>query len=265
MKENILKSIGIFTLLCISILLFLTSQVLAGPMADWGDNPDTYSTLDASNGPYHLDGSHEWLGINPPDYENDGQPTLNSDGDDANFIDDEDGITFVGTVDPVTGDIIDSNRYWGGLYGQVDILAMVSQWDSGRYGLDDLLYIDGWFDWTHDGDYDESGIVYSGPYAGEAWSEHAVSFSTDPSTWGQNSQIFSMIFLIGQGPTGVIHSRWRLSYDDGSNEYFGMKTFGEVEDYGPIPDKDQSSIPEPATMLLLGFSFIAFIGIKKKV
>lgn len=269
MKRQIVKVMSMFFFFGVPIIFFLACQGFAVGMADYGDNPDSYKTLSASNGPQHLIGDFEWLGHNSPDYEMDGQPTPFSNGDDLNGIDDEDGITFVGTVDPVTGAIIDPTRYWGGLYGQVDILAMVQQWngtswDGTSYSANRPLYIDGWIDWNHDGDYDDSGIMPAGPNAGAAWSEHVVSFSTDPSTWGQNSMLFSPIFLNGWGPTGAIYSRWRLNYNEGVNEYFGMKMSGEVEDYGPLPDKDQAPVPEPSTMLLLCFGLIGFAGFIRK-
>ncbi len=227
----------------------------AAPIADYGDNPDSYHTLWASGGPYHFCGQYEWLGHVYPsntDLEIDGQPTPGSNGDDLNGAtpDDEDGITFLGTVDP----IIDPSRYWGGYYGGVDVLLSVSQWNSGRYGTNNLLYIDGWFDWNHDGDYDDSEIMQEeGPNKGKLWNEHVVSITENPAVWGTNSTTVSPTFLIGEGPVGEIHSRWRLNYDEGVNcPYSCPKTFGEVEDYGPVPDKDQATVPEPCTMLLMG-------------
>jgi len=142
--------------------------------------------------------------------------------------------------------LLDANRYWGGFDGMVDIEVNVSQWDSGRYDETRLLYIDGWFDWSHDGDYDDTGVVSPGtPNQGQPWSEHVVSFSTDPSTWGQNSMTFSPIFIIGEGPNGAIYTRWRVSYNEAPNDSFGPKDYGEVEDYGPVADKDQGK-PPPA-------------------
>jgi len=68
-----------------------STPVLASPMPDFGDNPDTYQTLFASGGPYHQNFNYEWLGPDV-DGENDGQPSPNSDQD--NF---DDGITFLAT------------------------------------------------------------------------------------------------------------------------------------------------------------------------
>jgi len=227
---------------------------------DFGDNPDSYRTTLANNGARHQDGTKEWLGERAPDYESDGQPSTVSNLDDSTgpVPDDEDGITFLGTyLDPAGTQLYDPNTYWGGLYGKVNILASVSQWNSGRYSSSKLLYIDAWIDWTHDGDYDDSGIIPIGPYAGQNWSEHIISFTTNPSTWGQNSMLFSLTFLNGWGPPGPMYARFRLSYNEGVNLSFGLKTYGEVEDYGGLKHP-QRPVPEPVTLLLLTTGLVGF-------
>ncbi|HRY33433.1 MAG TPA: GEVED domain-containing protein, partial [Bacteroidales bacterium] len=59
--------------------------------ADFGDAPDTYTTLYASGGPYHMMPSNLWLG-DSIDYDIDGMPGANCLGDDNNLTDDEDGV-----------------------------------------------------------------------------------------------------------------------------------------------------------------------------
>jgi len=235
---------------------------------DFGDNPDSYQTTLANNGARHEDGTFEWLGIITPDYEDDGQPSVWSDQDDLTgpVPDDEDGVTFLGTyLDQAGTQLYDPNMYWGGLYGKVDILASVSQWDSGRYNQDDLLYVDAWIDWTHDGDYADSGIMPTGQYAGQNWSEHIISFTTDPSTWGQNSMLFPETFLNGWGPPGPMYARFRLSYDEGVNPSAGFKAWGEVEDYGgDVLKHAQAPIPEPATILLLSAGLAGLVAKSRK-
>ena len=63
-----------------------------GTGSDFGDAPDTFGTLLASDGARHLD-TGPTLGASR-DAEADGQPTATADGDDADGTDDEDGVTF---------------------------------------------------------------------------------------------------------------------------------------------------------------------------
>ncbi len=65
---------------------------------DFGDAPDSYKTLLASDGPRHALGLvGSYLGIFPPDFENDGHPTADATGDDlsgsADEPADEQGVT----------------------------------------------------------------------------------------------------------------------------------------------------------------------------
>lgn len=57
---------------------------------DFGDAPDSYQTLLASDGARHRIPSAYWLGAIAPDLEPDGQPTAGADGDDNAGNDDED-------------------------------------------------------------------------------------------------------------------------------------------------------------------------------
>ena len=57
---------------------------------DFGDAPDSYKTLLASDGPRHALGLvGSYLGIFPPDFENDGHPTADATGDDLSGSADE--------------------------------------------------------------------------------------------------------------------------------------------------------------------------------
>lgn len=63
------------------------------PWADFGDAPDSYGTLWASNGARHRFGSGLFLGA-AVDADRSGQPTVDALGDDAHDADDEDGVAF---------------------------------------------------------------------------------------------------------------------------------------------------------------------------
>ena len=67
-------------------------EIVAPPeFLDYGDAPDSYATLLASNGARHVPVS-VFLG-NARDTEADGQPSALANGDDLNLTDDEDGVT----------------------------------------------------------------------------------------------------------------------------------------------------------------------------
>jgi hypothetical protein len=61
------------------------------PELDFGDAPDTYSTLLASNGPRHVINTGVYMGV-LIDAESDGAPSVLADGDDLLTSDDEDGV-----------------------------------------------------------------------------------------------------------------------------------------------------------------------------
>lgn len=94
---------------------------------DYGDAPDTYATLLASDGPRHSVVGALRLGATI-DGEADGQPNVTATGDGA----DEDGVT----ISPIVA------------FGTTSITATVSG-GPGR--------LDGWIDWNHDGDFADAG------------------------------------------------------------------------------------------------------------
>lgn len=101
------------------------------PPLDFGDAPDSYGTLLASNGPRH---AISQLFLGPAiDADPDGQPTANADGDDTDFDGaDEDGVVF---LDPfVIGEWV-----------EMDIIASAA-------GL-----LDAWVDFNMDGDFNDPG------------------------------------------------------------------------------------------------------------
>lgn len=73
---------------------------------DFGDAPDKYHTLLASNGAKHFIVPGVYLG-QKIDAEADGQPNINATGDDINGTDDEDGIVFASALNPGKNALID--------------------------------------------------------------------------------------------------------------------------------------------------------------
>jgi len=65
---------------------------------DYGDAPDgPYPTLLASDGARHVNDGLTWMG-NLIDIELDGLQSIDGSGDDLNYVDDEDGVSFVNTL-----------------------------------------------------------------------------------------------------------------------------------------------------------------------
>jgi hypothetical protein len=73
---------------------------------DFGDAPDKYHTLLASNGAKHFIVPGVYLG-QKIDAEADGQPNINATGDDLNGTDDEDGVVFASALNPGKNALID--------------------------------------------------------------------------------------------------------------------------------------------------------------
>lgn len=71
---------------------------------DWGDAPDSYQTLAASTGAYHIVSTGLYFGASI-DAEADGFPSIDADGDDLDNINDEDGITLAPIISGTTGTV----------------------------------------------------------------------------------------------------------------------------------------------------------------
>jgi hypothetical protein len=93
---------------------------------DFGDAPNSYNTILASNGPRHEVDDVTWLGAVAPDGDADGQANDNSVG-----TADEDGVGFVSSLDP-------------GLSSIINVTASTSG------------YLSAWFDWNRDGDFNDA-------------------------------------------------------------------------------------------------------------
>ncbi|MFP6752541.1 MAG: GEVED domain-containing protein, partial [Pirellulaceae bacterium] len=97
---------------------------------DFGDAPESYSTLLVDNGPQHkiVPGFHLGSKI---DAEADGQPSALANGDNVALMDDEDGVTFLTSV------------AWG-----QPVTIQVNASTAGK--------LDGWLDFTGDGSFQQS-------------------------------------------------------------------------------------------------------------
>ena len=102
-------------------------QLTLASQPDFGDAPDSYATLLASNGPRHAVSTALRLGATV-DGETDGAPSVGASGDGA----DEDGVT----ISPIVAN------------GTTTVVATVNG-GPGR--------LDAWIDWNHDGDFGDAG------------------------------------------------------------------------------------------------------------
>lgn len=122
---------------------------------DFGDAPDSYSTLEASSGPKHIiDDSGPFLGDNAthmPDAESDGQPTASVDGDDNDGNDDENTPIWA---------LMRQEENAVGTTGTVDVTytAIVNLINGGP--VDGVL--DGWIDLDQSGTFDTSEHFING-------------------------------------------------------------------------------------------------------
>ncbi|QBB71127.1 hypothetical protein ELE36_12615 [Pseudolysobacter antarcticus] len=162
---------------------------------DFGDAPDTYGTLLASNGARHLvDLSNNPLRLGQCiDIESDGHPSVNADGDNSAIgqgfglcFDDEDGIQF--TVPPVA-------------CNQASLEVTASA--AGK--------LDAWLDFDHNGTFDATDKI----------------FSNVAVVAGVQTLNFNVPCSAAQGKT---YARFRLSSAGGLNAT-GLAQDGEVEDY----------------------------------
>jgi len=158
---------------------------------DFGDAPDSYQTLLASDGARHAIVVGHSLGP-LVDAEPDGQPSVAADLDDlVPTPDDEDGVTLPATL--TSGDPAASVSVAGGLSGGM---------------------LDAWLDFDGNGAFDHPA-------------EHLWGGASHALVAGPNSLTFAVPVTAVPGPT---YARFRLS-NAGNLAPFGLAPDGEVEDY----------------------------------
>lgn len=165
---------------------------------DYGDAPDSYATLIASNGPEHTIDANIQLGAAIDD-EADGQPGANADGDDTNGAtpDDEDGIT---AFDPLDDD---DTTY------SIDVTV------TNNTGSPATLF--GWIDFDLNGTFE---------------ADEATSIAVADGTTGGTATL-EWTAIPGDIAAGTSYARIRLTTDGAitTSTPGGAATDGEVEDY----------------------------------
>jgi hypothetical protein len=181
------------------------------PLMDHGDAPDSYGTLEASNGPTHELTNNLKLGTGV-DEEDDGLPTPGADGDDLDNQADEDG------VNPASLMFVEGD----------DATVPVSVTNP----TDRMATLKCWMDLDGNGLFDEPGESVSQPIAAGYTGTVSLDFGTVPDN----------------GVTDT-YLRCRIGTDDTSVEYpTGPAPDGEVEDYpvtvAPAPVYDHGDAPD---------------------
>lgn len=207
------------------------------PLTDYGDLPDTYSTLKASNGARHtitINGAY--FGTSP-DPEVDGQPNSDATGDMAS-ANDEDGVIRTGAVTWAPGNTVNLDLNIQGSTPTADV------------GI--------WIDWNGDGDFSEANEFY--PFL-------------DLPTGGTSTVD---ILIPANYPAGApVYVRARIFNDEAdapggsldAGDYAGLGTTGEVEDYqwffGPTAItllNATAGNQDNALILVLGLTVIALLA-----
>jgi uncharacterized membrane protein len=174
--------------------VFIKAGSLAATNLDYGDAPDSYGTTLAADGARHPLLENFYLGTSV-DAEDDGIPTPAADGDDADGLDDEDGIVWTTTLTP----------------GQIAAFTVEITAPS-------TAFIDAWIDWDQNGTFDASD---------------KVTQIGSPS--GAPIQVANGANLIEfEVPTDAVlgdtYARFRLT-GTGNVAPTGLASDGEVEDY----------------------------------
>jgi hypothetical protein len=147
---------------------------------DFGDAPDSYGTLLASDGARHaLVAGGPYLGPSV-DAETDGQPLVGADGDDINTHNDADGVVQLNPVTP---------GYCGNIFGM-----------DGTAGA----YLNAWIDFNGDGDFLDPGeqIATDFVLSGDPQQELYFCVPGDATT-GLTYARFRVSSDGGIGPTGL--------------------------------------------------------------
>ncbi|WP_145457738.1 GEVED domain-containing protein [Gimesia panareensis] len=159
---------------------------------DYGDAPDSYHTLLASDGPWHDLKGGLTLGATI-DQDVDGQPTPDASGDGA----DDDGIVFLDPQgNPTNGISITDNTV------KIDVIA------SGEG------YLQGWIDFNGNGTWEASEQIFTDQFL----------------TAGSNPLTFDVPHGAGEFVIGESFARFRFSTQTGLG-VTGYAPDGEVEDY----------------------------------
>ncbi|QDV42646.1 hypothetical protein Enr13x_24950 [Stieleria neptunia] len=216
---------------------------------DFGDAPDTYRTLLASDGPRHViaENGMPILGV-AIDGDNDGNPSVGAVGDDFTGTGgDDDGLavgSFQGTLATTAGLILADGTV-SPTTDSADVIAFLDRNDRAGAVLPITVTgsgkLDIWVDLNIDGDFlDQGEKLISGLDVVDGVNQVRV-------------------FTPATAKTGLTYARIRIS-EAGSFDPFGLAIGGEVEDYQvsivdvaePLPDHDGYTVDEDDVLVVDG-------------
>ncbi|MHC1707083.1 MAG: GEVED domain-containing protein [Bacteroidales bacterium] len=182
-------------------MAFVLTNIEPQPL-DYGDAPDTYATLLASNGARHDNIIPTLFMGNLKDVELNGLPTVNADGDDLNNLADEDGVTFMTTL----------------VHGQPATVSVVSTFQN--------AILNGWIDFNGDGDFFDQGEQIITNYQTNIGANQ-ITFQVPVNAVADSTycrfRISTVINLpsFGYAPNGEVEDYCVLLYDENVNYDWG--------------------------------------------
>ncbi len=191
---------------------------VAGPAMDFGDAPDTYQTLLASDGARHIIDGVTYLG-NLIDAEPDGLPTPGADGDDLDNLADEDGVVFLTPL----------------VAGQTAAIKVLASVDG---------YLNAWLDLTNNGTFAEvSEHIFVDELITAGWNN--LTFSITP-----NASVGFSYMRFRFNTTGGLNYYGQAS--DGEVEDYRVNIY--PAGWGFVPTPANHLIIVPVNLSAYGFS-----------
>lgn len=259
--DNITTSLSVINNTVCGLTSSFSPFVPANSGPDYGDAPLPYPTTGVDL-PVHSNGSMEHLGTQMSIEDNplsstgdeDGVANLTSTPWVGNSDGQDDGVTFsatpfqIGVASKIYVTVgVDGDYLRGGVKYVDEVTARYNSSDPKR-----MLYLNAWFDWNGDGDWDDiNEQVIGGVNTGNKMVTGAGNkFAMDPDDdveWSGNFHTFTLSITTPPEYTSptAFYARFRLDYgENGGNEalvspvsntnyngVIGEAQFGEIEDY----------------------------------